>query len=339
MVPMRWKLGVENGALIGAAALGIALCFALPAGAGEVPPAAQSAEQAEQVAAPAEARAQQLFDAAHARFKKGRSLQRLHRNTEASLAEFEAARDGYRKAVDANPQGPLAARALYMSGSASLFMGQPDAAVRTYAEVVERYPGDPSYAAKALVKKASVEVGSLQPAAAGRTLAEFRTRFPDGVSESLQKSLTRVERSLREIGQPAPELQIQRWVGAEASPSLAGQVTFLFVFATWCPNCLKELGFVDDLRERYAGRGLKIVAVTNHTRGQDDAAVERYVAQHGLRYPVGIDDAGRTVSAYSGSSVPVAAMVDRDGVIRWHGHPAGLSDALIEVLLSEEERS
>jgi thiol-disulfide isomerase/thioredoxin len=314
------------------------LCFALPAGAGQgTPPSAD--RSVEPVAAPAQSGAQKLFDAAHARFKKGRSLQRLHRNTEASVAEFEAARDGYRKAVDADPKGPIAARALYMSGSAILFMGQPDAAVQTYAEVIARYPGDPTYAAKALVRKASVEVDSLQPDAARRTLAELHTRFPDGVSQSLQSSLTRVERSLREIGEPAPDLQIRRWVGLEASRSLAGQVTFLFIFATWCPNCLKEVEFVRDLQERYADRGLKIVAVTNHTRGQDDAAVERFVAQHGLRYPVGIDDGGVTVAAYSGSSVPTGAMVDRDGLIRWHGHPASLKDALIEALLAGAEGS
>jgi peroxiredoxin len=333
---MRWKPGSWNRALAGAAALGMALCFGLAANPDE---AVSAGPNAEPVAAPAEAGAQQLFDAAHARFKKGRSLQRLHRNTEASLAEFEAARDGYRKAVEAAPQGPIAARALYMSGSASLFMDQPDAAIRTYAEVIARYPEDPTYAAKALVKKASVEVDTLQPDAARGTLAELHTRFPDGVSKSLQSSLTRVERSLRQIGQPAPDLQIRRWVGAEASQSLAGQVSFLFIFATWCPNCLKEVGFVRDLHERYAGRGLSIIALTNNTRGQDDAAVERYAVQHRFSFPVGIDNANRTVSAYSGSSVPTAAMVGRDGVIRWHGHPASLSDALIEALLLKTDPS
>jgi thiol-disulfide isomerase/thioredoxin len=275
-----------------------------------------------------------LFQTAHARFQKGRSLQQLHRNTEASKAEFRAAFDGYREAHGAAPDGPMAPRSLYMSGSAKLFLGEPAAAIEIYREVADRYPGDVGYRAKALVKKAQVEKNILRIEEARATLAEYRAQFPDGGPPEQAKEAQRVAASLAKVGGPATEIGAARWFPADASASVGGQPTLLYFWATWCPNCRKEVDFVRDLHERFGGRGLRMIGVTQHTRGQNDESVEAYLSEHRLAFPNAVDRDGVTSRAYSASVVPTAVLVDGAGVVRWHDHPAALSDETIGALLA-----
>jgi cytochrome c biogenesis protein CcmG, thiol:disulfide interchange protein DsbE len=278
---------------------------------------------------------QDRFKAAQAHFAEGRAQQRLHRNTEASRRELEAAFAGFRAAVDSDPSGALAARALYMSGSTKLFLDEPEAAVTIYAEVVDRYPEDRSYVAKALVKRASVEKGRLQSEAARKTLRRYRDEFPDGGPEDLRREVQRIESSLEIIDQPAPPVVAARWFNASpGAMELDGRVVLVYFWASWCPNCKKEVAFVNDLQARFGGRGLHLVGVTNHSRGQTDEVVESYISSNGFTFPVAVDRQGETSRTMRGGSVPAAVLIDRNGRIRWHDHPAALSDDVLERLLS-----
>jgi len=281
-----------------------------------------------------DAAAEQAFQAAHAHFLKGRELQRLHRNTPASTAEFTAAAQGYRAVATQYPQSTVAPRALYMAGSAELFLDKPSEAIAAYSDVIERYPSDRGYLAKALVRKASVQKNSLDPAAARRTL-ELHTATFDGASPQ-KDDADRLARSLAAIGKPAPPLRATRWFGAApADNPFAGQVTVVYFWATWCPNCRKEVDFLNDLRQRYTPRGVRFIGITDNSRGQTDDTVAAYLKEHRFDFPNAIDAQGATTRAYGGGSVPTAVVVGRDGTVRWHDHPAALDDAVLDRLLKE----
>jgi peroxiredoxin len=288
-------------------------------------------------AAGAEASPEQEFQAAHQHFLEGRELQRLHRNNDASRHELQAAAEGYRAVVDRYPHSSLAARALYMSGSAELFLDAPDKAIAAYGAVVERYPSDRNYLAKALVRKAATEKDDLDPTAARHTLAEYAARFGTADSSPQGKEAARLQRSLRVIGQRAPALEAARWFHvADKPPTLQGGLSLLYFFATWCPNCRKEVDFIVDVDRRFRPRGLQLIGITRNTRGQTDADVAHYVEEHGFGFPVAVDADGKTSRAYEGGSVPTAVVVDRHGIVRWHDHPAALSDGVLERLLAED---
>lgn len=276
----------------------------------------------------------EMFSAAHAHFLRGRELQHLHRNTEESRREFAAAYEGYRAVVTGAPKHPTAPRAQYMAGSATLFLGESAAAIAAYQEVIDRYASDRAYLAKALVRKAVVEADFLDPAAARRTLEEYRHRFADGGDPAQDKEASKLARALELIGQPAPAIAAARWLGAKTpgAETLRGRVSLLYFFATWCPNCRKEVDFINDLSQRFTPKGVRLIGITNHSRGQTNGDVERYIAEHGLAFPVAVDRDGTTSRAFSGGSVPTAVLVDRSGVIRWHDHPAALADAVLERL-------
>ncbi len=288
--------------------------------------------------APGEPPASESFDLAHEHFRTGRRLQRLHRNTSASQTELMAAFDGYRGVLKADPGSKTAARALYMSGSTKLFLDQPEEAIAIYEQVVERFPGDRYYVAKSLVKKASVEKNSLEPEAARSTLRRYRGEFPDLGPKDLRKDVKRIESSLATIGKLAPPVEAARWFNApDNGPTGGAAVSVLYFWATWCPNCKKEVDFVNGLWSRYENRGLRFVGVTKNTRGQTDETVEAYIEAHGFTFPVAVDAEGRTSRALSVASVPSAVVIDRKGRVRWHDHPAALSDGVLERLLAADD--
>jgi len=286
----------------------------------------------------ANAAAASAFAAAQAHFLKGRELQTLHRNTPQAAQEFSAASDGFRAVVRDYPNSDIAARALYMAGSAQLFLDQPDAAIAAYNEVIERYATDRAYLAKALVRKASVEKNDLQPAAARLTLARYDTLFAKGTSAPPAADPgehQRLVRSLAAVGKPATPIAAQRWFGEAPPDDFAGRVTVLYFWATWCPNCRKEVDFVNALEQRFAPQGVRLIGVTSNDRGQTDAAVTAYIAEHGLRFPIAVDAGGKTSQAYAASSVPTAVVIGPDGTVRWHDHPAALDDEVLQRLLAE----
>lgn len=311
MTPRRFLALLTVGAVVGWAG-GTKVAFGAP------PP----------VAAPTTA--QEAFDAAQAHFQEGRQLQRLHRNTPAAIEAFGKALDGYEAAARQAEGTPLGARALYMTGSTLLFLDRPAEAIPRYAEVARRYPTDP-YATKALLRKAYVEKDSLEPDAARRTVAALDVSAADAAE------LTRIQRSFEVIGHPAPELEARTWIGGKAVSlaALRGDVVLLYFFTTWCPNCEKEADFIRELAGRWSASGVRMIGVTDNSRGQTDEAVAAYAEKHKFDFPIMVDDASRTSTAYRGGSVPTMVVIDRAGIIRWHDHPAALSDAVLKTLTAE----
>ncbi|GIW42170.1 MAG: hypothetical protein KatS3mg076_2747 [Candidatus Binatia bacterium] len=273
------------------------------------------------------------FAEVHRHFLRGRELQKLHRNPPEAAAEFEKAYAGYLEIARRYPRDPIASRAQYMAGSAKLFLDQPDAAIAAYTAVLEKYPIDPAYVAKALLQRAMVEKNYLRPQAARRTLEQFMAL--DSKTPDLLRRAEKLERSLRLVGKKAPELQVRRWFRAGEPGDLARKgPRMIYFFTTWCPNCRKEAPFVSDLARRFAPRGFVVIGITDHSRGQTDGDIPPYLEKHGFRFPVGVDDGGKTSAAYEARSVPTLVLVDREGTVRWHDHPAALSDRVLEELLS-----
>ena len=63
--------------------------------------------------------------------------------------------------------------------------------------------------------------------------------------------------------------------------------------------------------------------------------VEPYVESMGIPFPVASgSESNGTFSELSGSrGIPHAYLIDGEGVVAWHGHPAGLSGSKIEKVL------
>ncbi len=101
-------------------------------------------------------------------------------------------------------------------------------------------------------------------------------------------------------------------------------LTLVNVFATWCSPCVEEMPELEQLRQEYAKKNIKlgIVAVvldTKTTLGIDEGAVERAQAlmeRSGAQFPFLIPDDGNMNDRLTGiESVPETFFVDQDGNI------------------------
>lgn len=139
-------------------------------------------------------------------------------------------------------------------------------------------------------------------------------------------------------GTAVPDVLATTLDGAAASlAALRGKPVLVNVWATWCEPCRHELPALAALYQRYAPRGLELVAISVD-REASAADVAKFAKRFALPFPVWLDAADRTSSALGVRTLPVTLLVDREGVIRWRrdatvsADDADLSRALESVL-------
>lgn len=101
-------------------------------------------------------------------------------------------------------------------------------------------------------------------------------------------------------------------------------LTLVNVFATWCSPCVKEMPELEELRQEYEKKGIKVgvVAVVldaKTNKGTDEEAVklaQTLAKKSGAKFPFLIPDEGNMNGRLTGiESVPESFFVDKNGNI------------------------
>lgn len=112
-----------------------------------------------------------------------------------------------------------------------------------------------------------------------------------------------------------------------------GSVVLLDVWATWCDPCRESLPFYEDVAKQFAGRGLKVYALSVDA---DAAVIAPFVQELKLTLPVLHDpEAAVAGSALKVKQMPTSFLIDRRGVVR-RVHE-GLSDDYFQQTLTDVE--
>ena len=115
-------------------------------------------------------------------------------------------------------------------------------------------------------------------------------------------------------GHPAPDFTLQTLDGATLSLSdLQGQAVVLNFWATWCPPCRAEMPELQAAYEDFGPGGLVVLGVN---QGEEQAAVQAYLDELNLTFPVVLDTQFEASEIYQVNSLPTTFFIDRDGVIR-----------------------
>lgn len=160
-------------------------------------------------------------------------------------------------------------------------------------------------------------------------LDEFQTKY---AGTDAAKRAARIARELAVIGKPAPaDVVATQWYAGEQSANLdlaeAGTTLVVF-FEEWCPHCKREVPKMQETWQKFGDRGLNLLAATKVTKSSTDEKVRGFVEAHGLQFPVFKED-GQLSRYFNVSGIPAAAVV-KDGKVVWRGHPANLTDPMIE---------
>ena len=119
-----------------------------------------------------------------------------------------------------------------------------------------------------------------------------------------------------QVGRAAPDFTTPSLNGGTVRLSgLRGKVVLINFWATWCTACQAEMPAIEQVWDRYRGRGLEVVAVD--FREGNKAAMQRFLKQVGAKFTAALDPDGKIADAYGVTfGLPTTVFLDRDGTVR-----------------------
>ena len=114
-----------------------------------------------------------------------------------------------------------------------------------------------------------------------------------------------------DAGQPSPALALPDARGTVVTlDKLRGQVVYVDFWASWCGPCRRSFPWMNDMQQKYGGKGLAIVAV-NVDKKRADA--DKFLAQLPASFPVVFDEAGTSPAAFGVKGMPTSYLIDARG--------------------------
>ena len=118
--------------------------------------------------------------------------------------------------------------------------------------------------------------------------------------------------SALEPGTPAPQLSLPGLKEMVDVAQLKGKVVYVDFWASWCGPCKQSFPFMNQLKARYADKGLEIVAV-NLDKKRDD--VDIFLAQVPVQFTIALDASGDSARRYEVRGMPSSVIIGRDGKV------------------------
>ena len=127
------------------------------------------------------------------------------------------------------------------------------------------------------------------------------------------------------VGQKTPNLIIEKWISPV--PQLQGKFIVIDFWATWCGPCRVSIPHMNALAAKYAEK-IVVIGLSKET----EMTVRNF---RGMEYYSAIDTRGRLQATVGVRGIPNVMIVDPQGIVCWQGHPANLSEEVMDKLLEE----
>lgn len=111
---------------------------------------------------------------------------------------------------------------------------------------------------------------------------------------------------------PAPHFALPAVTGRVDLDSLRGRVVLVDFWASWCGPCRQSFPWMAAMHDKYAARGLVIVAIN---LDKDRAAADQFLATFRVPFTVAFDPAGKTAEAFHVGAMPSSVLLGRSGEI------------------------
>ncbi|KGR75022.1 peroxiredoxin family protein [Ureibacillus manganicus] len=132
-------------------------------------------------------------------------------------------------------------------------------------------------------------------------------------AEITETSLTGSDNDSQKVAL-APEFALSDLNGKAVNLSdFKGKIVILNFWTTWCPPCIEEMPEMQRFYEKNKDHRIEIVAVnlTNFDNGQQ--AIESFVQDYGLTFPILLDKDGVVRRMYEILTIPTSFILDTEG--------------------------
>jgi thiol-disulfide isomerase/thioredoxin len=234
-----------------------------------------------------------LFIAGCATSERVQEMEDRLAELEATVEKLEAAPPAARTAAAATPEVDTA---------------KEEAAVNIYKEIT------------ALLQANKVDEAKAKLAQMEREYSETRA----------WRRARKTAQELAVVGKTAPpSMNIEQWFQGEGEVNISSsQPTLLVFWEKWCPHCRREVPKLQVMYDQFKPQGLQVIGLTKLSRDTAPEDISSFIEEQNVSYPVAKED-GSISEYFNVSGVPAAAVV-KDGQIVWRGHPARLTDSMIE---------
>lgn len=112
------------------------------------------------------------------------------------------------------------------------------------------------------------------------------------------------------IKQVAPDFTLEKLSGGTISLAeyKGRKPVVLDFFATWCPNCRRDVPKLNSLYEKYKDQ-VEVIGIDLH---EDESTVRKFVERYGVTFPVVIDS-GKVAQNYGVRYTNFHVLIDKDG--------------------------
>jgi len=125
------------------------------------------------------------------------------------------------------------------------------------------------------------------------------------------------------VRQIAPDFTLASNKGSNIRlKDLRGKVVMINFWATWCAPCRKELPLLNNLYNKYKGKGFVLLGVNIDEHSKQ---AQKMISELKINFPVLFDHTQTTSEAYDLQAMPSTFIVDKNGVVRFshYGYKTG----------------
>jgi peroxiredoxin len=113
------------------------------------------------------------------------------------------------------------------------------------------------------------------------------------------------------VGDSAPSFSVPAFPsGSLDLKSYHGQIVVLNLWATWCPPCVEETPSLVHFAEKMQDHGVKVLSISVD---EDQKALQDFIQQNHIAYPVGRDPDRSLSARYGTFQFPETYILDRQG--------------------------
>lgn len=132
---------------------------------------------------------------------------------------------------------------------------------------------------------------------------------------------------------PAPNLILTDMSGKKVElTSYKGKPLFLNFWATWCPPCVAEMPYINEIYPEYKDK-INFALVSVEAPG-DKTKVEKFIQDKGMTVPVFMGDNQAITSLYKVQGIPTTYIINAKGEMVTV-HVGGMNKDMLKKLIDE----